>query len=75
MTTDEKAGDDKLLTTGEAARMLGITEKTLYMWRKKGRISYVPSDTPAKQKEPRYYRLSDVRRLIEEGKQGQARQD
>ena len=67
MTTDDKAGDEQLLTTQETAKMLGITEKTLYMWRKQGRIAYVPSDTPAKRKQPRFYRLSDVRRLIEEG--------
>ena len=77
MTTDDKAGDEQLLTTQETAKMLGISEKTLYAWRKEGRITPAPSDTPAKRRQPRYYRLSDVRRLIEDGQrqQGQARQD
>lgn len=67
MATDDKAGDEQLLTTKETAQMLGISEKTLYAWRKEGRIKPAPSETPAKRRQPRYYRLSDVRRLIEEG--------
>jgi len=64
MRSDPSRGSE-LLTTREAADMLGITEKTLYAWRKVGDISPI-SGNPVKRKQPRYYRRKDIERLIQQ---------
>ena len=60
-----EARGSELLTTQEAAAMLGIARKTLYEWRKMGAISPIAGN-PIKQKQPRYYRRRDVERLIQQ---------
>ena len=66
MTADEARGSE-LLTTQETADMLGIAQKTLYAWRKRGDIKPIPGNH-AKAKEPRYYRRRDVEKILREGR-------
>lgn len=63
MSNDEVRGGE-LLTTQEAVDLLGITRKTLYVWRQLGEIKPVPGN-PAKLRQPRYYRRRDLERLIQ----------
>ena len=49
---------EKLVSIGEAAEMLGVTDKTLRMWDKAGKL--VPIRTPGKQ---RRYRVSDLEKF------------
>ncbi|HET8906915.1 MAG TPA: helix-turn-helix domain-containing protein, partial [Ktedonobacterales bacterium] len=66
MRSDKTRGSE-LLTTREAAELLGITEKTLYAWRKRGDIKPIPGNR-AKIKEPRYYRRRDIELILSMGR-------
>lgn len=63
MNSDEARGSE-LLTTQEAADMLGVNRKTLWVWRKLGEIKPIPGN-PVKQRQPQYYRRRDVEKLIQ----------
>lgn len=60
-------GDDELLTVKQTTDMLGIVRTTLYEWIAAGDIAPVPGN-PLKQKQRRYFRKSDVERLLREGR-------
>ena len=64
MRSDPTRGSE-LLTTQEAADMLGIVQKTLYAWRNLGYIKPIEGN-PVKRKQPRYYRRRDIERLIQQ---------
>lgn len=57
--------EEKLLTAREVAAKFGVCAKTITRWRKAGYIEPVPVGGLLK------YRLSDCKRILEEGKKGQ----
>lgn len=61
-------GDDELLTVKQTTDMLGIVRTTLYEWIAAGDIAPVAKKNPLKQRERRYFRKSDVERLLREGR-------
>ena len=56
------ADDDQLLTKTQAAKMLNVTPRTVYMWGLRGKIPRVVLGGKTIR-----YRLGDVRKLIREG--------
>lgn len=53
----------KMITIGKAAKFLGITTKTLRVWDKEGKLSPIRT-----QGNHRRYLLSDIKKLMEKGK-------
>ena len=60
-STDRPKKDDTLITSHEAAQLIGVTIKSLHRWEEDGLIS--PARTPGGH---RRYRRSDVLALIKE---------
>lgn len=57
-----EAAGEKLLKADEAGRMLGVSERTLARWRKRGYLEAANLGGQIR------YRLSDCRRIIEGGR-------
>lgn len=68
----EKQEGDTLLTTAETLKKLGISRPTLYKMMREGRISPVPGNPVLQIQKRNYFRLSDVERLIREGRRPKA---
>lgn len=56
---------NKLLTVGQAAKMLGVTTTTLRVWDKRGELTALRVGTRAKGKGDRRYKYEDIQAYLE----------
>lgn len=57
------AGDDRLLTVGEVAKLFGVRPETVIRWIRKGRISYTARTLGGHHR----FKASDVEALLRRG--------